>query len=745
MAMRLNIQRKLILFFLVVSLIPTALVVGLTMYMEYSQREEIAALELSNMADKMYEEIVKLKRNAENVSENVLALWNEEIDQRLDENELIDPERLRDVFEERLLRQQQLWGNFFWRTESELERLGLELGPPGTAEKGVLVDVGGDIGPEQKEAETPRNQVPQVWVGNILELKFQERVIERVLIGYPVFTYEEPFRFDQEDSLLRRIYFRPKIDTANVSFIDATSPLFRSSIEGYPWQDDLLVDGKKVPIERMEGTENQGYFVPLRSAQTGDVRAVMLFQVPVVDAAPSVFWREFRLIAAATIPATVLISIITGVYLSRRIARPVRYLSRRAIAISRGNLDQTIEVKSNDEVGDLARAFQRMQSQLRESFDEIRQRAETIEQQNLELDRIITDLHQEQAYVENILRTVSNGVITVDTAGTITRMNADACETLGVEDATGQSFGTLLEDDSLAHLVQRAIDEERVERNLELNVQRKDGASVPLSASTALLRGEGEIIGVVLSFSDLSGIKALQERVQRQERLAALGSLSAGVAHEIRNPLGIIKGSAEILKRRFGGNDGEDGLCDDILEEVTRLSRVVTEFLEFARPREPFFEEVRMDDILGRALDLASSQAGERVTVERELRANGAVVNADPEQCRQVFLNLILNAFDAMPDGGVLTVRSFPDGERRHVVMEFRDTGVGISDENLPQVFNPFFTTKAKGTGLGLSIVHRIVESHGGRIDVESEPGMGTAFRLVLPLVTVSESIGGMA
>jgi signal transduction histidine kinase len=225
---------------------------------------------------------------------------------------------------------------------------------------------------------------------------------------------------------------------------------------------------------------------------------------------------------------------------------------------------------------------------------------------------------------------------------------------------------------------------------------------------------------------------------RRSERLAALGQLSAGLAHELRNPLGVIKGSAEMLNKKLQPADAlASELAGYISSEVNRLNSIVTRFLDFARPQklEPRPEEI--PPLMDRALKAVHDRWPEaKVEVERQYAPDLPVVAVDADLCEQVFLNLVLNSYEAMPQGGKLkiTVTAANSHGRRGIEVAVQDTGPGVPAELQEQIFNPFFTTKKEGVGLGLSIVSKIVDDHRGWIRVTSEPGKGACFRMFLPV-----------
>ncbi len=224
-----------------------------------------------------------------------------------------------------------------------------------------------------------------------------------------------------------------------------------------------------------------------------------------------------------------------------------------------------------------------------------------------------------------------------------------------------------------------------------------------------------------------------EEQLRRADRLSALGELSAGVAHEIRNPLGSIRGAAEILKDDYRPDDPKFEFVQILLKETERLNRIVQDFLGFARPKEPERGSADINGVIDAVLSLTSQAARKAgVAVERNLDATIGARRLDSGLLTQAFLNLVLNAVQAMPKGGALTVSSALLGD----VIEVRisDTGTGISAEDRKRLFNPFFTTKQDGTGLGLAITARIIRNHGGEIDVASEVGKGTTFTVKIPV-----------
>lgn len=224
-----------------------------------------------------------------------------------------------------------------------------------------------------------------------------------------------------------------------------------------------------------------------------------------------------------------------------------------------------------------------------------------------------------------------------------------------------------------------------------------------------------------------------EEQLRRADRLSALGELSAGMAHEIRNPLGSIRGAVEILKDDYSPDEAKYEFIQILLKESDRLNRIVQEFLGFARPKLPEFQPADVNEALESVLTLAAQEARKAgVRVEKRLDASIGKRSLDSGLLKQAFLNLVLNAIQAMPQGGVLTVES--KLARDAIQVRIADTGIGIPEENRKKLFSPFFTTKKNGTGLGLAITYRIIENHRGAIDVASESGRGSTFTVKIPI-----------
>ncbi|MFZ3209814.1 MAG: ATP-binding protein, partial [Geobacteraceae bacterium] len=269
----------------------------------------------------------------------------------------------------------------------------------------------------------------------------------------------------------------------------------------------------------------------------------------------------------------------------------------------------------------------------------------------------------------------------------------------------------------------------------------------PVSATTSpLLQDNGERIGVILLLRDLTGTRDLECAVRHAERLSVMGTVATGLAHEIKNPLGGIKGAAQLLELELSDNSNLRDYTRVMLREVERVNHIVEELLDLTSPRKLKLGRVNPHKIIGDILILQKQTAGKKnITFQQQFDPSIPPLLADEGLLTQLFLNLVKNAVEAVGDDGVIrtTSRVLSDysmtqkgeGRSRMVAIEVSDNGMGITPEQIENLFTPFFTTKAKGTGLGLAICQKIVAEHRGLIKVDSEPGRWTTFTVMLPLI----------
>ena len=352
--------------------------------------------------------------------------------------------------------------------------------------------------------------------------------------------------------------------------------------------------------------------------------------------------------------------------------------------------------------------------------------AEQLQGARSELLRSETRLEALEAIYSAVVRSIASGILTVGEDGRVTYLNPAAENLTGVADAAarGRPLASLLPE------LAASIAAPRERGRPEVRLRAHDGRERILGYATAPLAGGPG--GQVILFQDLTGLRQMEEAVRRADRLAVVGGLAAGLAHEIRNPLASMCGSIEVLGAAPGLDEQERRLMQVVRSEAERLEALVREFLSFARPLSPAIEALDGARAVSDTVELFRAEVAER-GIELQARAEAPVwVHADPGQFRQVLWNLLGNAADATPPGGRVDVQMVSQGGQG--VLEVKDTGHGIADEDVDRIFDPFFTTKERGTGLGLAIVHRIVEAHGGNLSVRSQVGRGTTFRVALPL-----------
>ncbi|MDP3286277.1 MAG: ATP-binding protein, partial [Desulfobacterales bacterium] len=329
-----------------------------------------------------------------------------------------------------------------------------------------------------------------------------------------------------------------------------------------------------------------------------------------------------------------------------------------------------------------------------------------------------------KAFSDHLVEKMPIGLIAVDKNKRIALSNNTAGSILSISppDISGKGAEEILPS-VLWKLVSGLKDEIGVIET-EIDCILKDGKTVPLEVSATELKDEkGDSLGYVILFKDLSEVRSLRREVARSQRLASLGSLAAGVAHEIRNPLSSIKGFAVYFRERQEKEE-EKKIAGIMIQEVDRLNRVVSQLVELARPVSVSKKPVSLRAVIENSLKLLERDASEKkIEIKTIFSPEEIEIAIDADRINQVLLNLYLNAIESMENGGRLIV-SLSEGEEGAII-KVSDTGSGVGEKNLPHVFDPYFTTKTTGTGLGLAIVHNIIEAHDGKITVESRPGEG--------------------
>ncbi len=345
------------------------------------------------------------------------------------------------------------------------------------------------------------------------------------------------------------------------------------------------------------------------------------------------------------------------------------------------------------------------------------------------------DLRELQALNENIVRSMADGMVTIDPDGRIGAFNSAAEEITGLkfEEVRGRALGEIFDLPELRGSLEAGISQTAPYR-CEIPFAREDRA-LTLGLTISPLKDEkGDYGGLLCMFQDVTLIKKMEAEIKKKDRLAAIGEMSAGMAHEIRNPLASLSGSLQILKEELSLSGDNLNLMDIALNEMERLDRIVTEFLIYAGPKMPAMEECDMAQIIRETANLIKSggKSEEGVELVLDVPEEPVRILADQGQMRQVLLNLALNAVQSLSGPGTVTIKLIQNNRDVSIIVE--DNGSGIPKEDMDKIFYPFYSTKEGGSGLGLSIVYRIVEDHGGRINVESHPGKGSRFMVKIPV-----------
>jgi two-component system sensor histidine kinase HydH len=340
-------------------------------------------------------------------------------------------------------------------------------------------------------------------------------------------------------------------------------------------------------------------------------------------------------------------------------------------------------------------------------------------------------LQDTSVFADEVVTHLPVGLIAADYRGRITFFNPAAANLTGLSPETvkGRQPDDILPP-PLCDLKQE-LDRGAVLTEREVECAFDGSPPLPLSISgKRIMNASGEIVGQVMILRDLGEVRRLQDEIRRQEKLAALGGLAAGVAHEIRNPLSSIKGLATFFADQFDAGTEPRKAAGVMIQEVDRLNRVISELLDFARPTDLSCRVTELSPLIHRSIQLIQQEAAnQNIRIQTHIADDLCPVMIDADRIAQCLLNIYLNAIQAMEDGGTLTVRCIM-GERQQAHIAISDTGPGIAADRRSMIFDPYFTTKNKGTGLGLAIVHKIAEAHQARLKVESRPGAGATFTL---------------
>ncbi|MCX7817455.1 MAG: ATP-binding protein [Syntrophales bacterium] len=348
----------------------------------------------------------------------------------------------------------------------------------------------------------------------------------------------------------------------------------------------------------------------------------------------------------------------------------------------------------------------------------------------------------ERNLAENIFESSPNGIITIDSSGCVQSVNGRAEQILEIcrADISGKHIKEI-ESTAVREVLQAALKNGPKHEIVDVCIEKKNGDMAILEIESSFVKNlEGNRSGTIITIQDVTKVRATEDLIRRMDRLSSLGQLSAGIAHEIRNPLAGINLNLQMLAKKAIGDSQVLELINDSLRGIERINRLVKNVLDFARPAAPQSRRSYIDNIIKETVHVLEPQCANRgIQVEVDLPVSIPAMVFDEDQIRQVLLNILINAVESMPsDGGKITISGSVENQGGKHGKKFRlviiDNGSGIRREHLPKIFDPFFTTKPDGTGLGLSIVHKILEQHNATIEVESAVGRGTKFTLIFPM-----------
>ncbi|HAM50726.1 MAG TPA: hypothetical protein DCP92_08560 [Nitrospiraceae bacterium] len=357
-----------------------------------------------------------------------------------------------------------------------------------------------------------------------------------------------------------------------------------------------------------------------------------------------------------------------------------------------------------------------------------------LESASQKLEEKDSDLKDLTLFNRNLIESLPSGLLTTDGSGKILIFNRAAEQITGISRTSAMRQHITEVFPFLAFPV--------VAGRRDGIIRRNDGMKTIGLTISATTDSEGNRTGDICVFQDITQLKNLEAELKHKETLAAIGELSANMAHEIRNPLASLKGSVEMLKEGILTGDQREKLMNIAISEMDRLNKIISDFLSYSRPQRTEFSWFDLHQVLDETVELMKNSVirTDCVTIQKDFSDQNRIC-ADPHKLRQVFLNLGINAIESMPEGGKLTIGTTQGSHA--VTISFKDSGVGIPPENMREIFYPFFTTKDTGTGLGLSIAYRIVEEHHGTINVTSAPGQGTTFQIILPIGATNAAMKG--
>jgi two-component system, sporulation sensor kinase E len=425
-----------------------------------------------------------------------------------------------------------------------------------------------------------------------------------------------------------------------------------------------------------------------------------------------------------------LITALVTLFLIRSVLRPYRLMMKKAQEekitwgfekkSQEGNLDAAVKIFEQ-----VIAELKKNEATLQRLYAETNQKAKNLE-----------------SYNEYILKSIESGMIICDAEGRIMRFNKPAQNILGISEniAIGKHYKTVLgEKKTLCSLLEMALLAQKVCGVPEIEISKTGGESIWVGINTSAIKDEqSKTLGVAVLLTDLTEIKRLQNEIAFQEKMAALGEMSSGLAHELRNSMGTILGFSKLLKKKRGDEASKDQIINSILNEAMFMESMLQRFLCFAKPFDLKIEKVNLKNVMDECIkSLEENLKTNKINFDLKSEPDLSTTLGDRLLLKQSFQNLIQNSIEAMPQGGELSIdlsETKTYSEEKFIKIKISDTGCGIEKKDQKKIFHPFFTSKEKGTGLGLSLVKKIISLHHGEIEFESQINQGTTFKIYLPL-----------
>ncbi len=480
------------------------------------------------------------------------------------------------------------------------------------------------------------------------------------------------------------------------------------------------------------GNTFRSFYLPIESQRSaknpGDRNKIWVM----VEKDVSAFGTIQKLSKLNTLARTVglLVAALVTLFLIRSVLRPYRLMMKKA---QEEKITSGLEKKSEE--GDVETAVKIFEQVIAE-----------LKKNEATLQRLYTETNQKaknlESYNEYILRSIGSGMVICDTEGKITRFNKSAQKILDISEsvALGKHYKTVLgERNTLPSLIEMALLEQKVCAVPEMDISKVGGENIWVGISTSVVKDEqNKMLGVAVLLTDLTEIKRLQNEVAFKEKMAALGEMSSGLAHELRNSMGVILGFSKLLKKKETDQTSIDQIISGILNEAMSMESLIQRFLTFAKPSDLKIEKINLKNVMDECIKaLEDKLKKNKIKLGVKSEPNLPTILGDRLLLKQSFQNLIQNSVEAMPQGGELSIdsreiKTYP--KEKFIKVEISDTGCGIEKKHQKNIFNPFFTSKEKGIGLGLSLVKKIITLHSGEIEFESQINKGTTFKIYLPL-----------